>query len=78
MLPTTTPIATQSASRSGEMPCPNKARRGSIILRYSQFFTGMLNDTGIRRRLPVEFLGSAWRRPGRAVTVDAREKTHVQ
>jgi hypothetical protein len=36
------------------MPCLNKARRGSIILRYSQFFTGMLNDTGIRRRLPVE------------------------
>ncbi len=46
MLPTTTPMATQSASRCGEMPCLNKARRGSMILRFSQFFTKMFSGSG--------------------------------
>ena len=78
MLPTTTPIATQSASRSGEMPCLNKARRGSIILRYSQFFTGMFNDTGIRRRLPVEFVGRHGADPVEPLQSMPGRKTHVQ
>jgi len=72
MLPTTTPIATQSASRSGEMPCLNKVRRGSRILRYSQFFHGDIQRYGYSATIAHRIRGSAWRRPGRAVTVDAR------
>jgi hypothetical protein len=73
ILPTTTPIATHSARRRGDMPCFRNASNGSMILRYNQLFKGAFHC--VRTSMPDTF---ASRRSGFELPQTTLAGTHFK